>query len=107
MQEISPALMSDVFEWSATVVSLLGAALVCLNTRISPWGFLVYLFANILSIAFALLNGHYGVVVQQIGFALTSVVGVYRTGLLAHLLRAPCLAPRGLATQTGTSEGRR
>ncbi|MFW2354651.1 MULTISPECIES: hypothetical protein [unclassified Hydrogenophaga] len=107
MQEINTTLLSEVFEWSATVVSLLGAALLCVNTRISPWGFLIYLFANGLTIVFALLNGHHGLIVQQIGFAITSFVGVYRTGLLAHLLRAPHLAPRAGASSLSIRTSKR
>ena len=68
-------------EWLGCVLGLLGAFLLATNTRISRLGWVAFLGANIAMIAFALGINARGLLLQQIGFSLTSCLGLYRTGL--------------------------
>ena len=70
----------DVLEWSATVISLVGALLLATHSRVSRYGWLLYSVANIASIGFAIGIGRHGLLVQQLGFMVISLLGVYRAG---------------------------
>lgn len=65
-------------EWCGAGLGLLGALLLALNTRHSGWGFVAFLASNVCWIAFALMSGTYGLLTMQVGFTLTSLLGVYR-----------------------------
>lgn len=75
------------FEWAGTILGLLGALLLATNSKVSRYGWLAFLGANIAMIAFALGIGAYGLLVQQIGFTATSCLGLYRTNLWPLRLR--------------------
>lgn len=83
--------MLSLLEWSGAFLGLIGAALLALNTRISGYGFVAFLASNICWISFALLSGTYGLLTMQLGFTVTSALGVYR-----WLYKPPCPA---LATE--------
>ncbi|BAP89070.1 uncharacterized protein E1O_19390 [Burkholderiales bacterium GJ-E10] len=65
-------------EWTGSVVGLLGSALLATHTRVSRYGWFAYLIANIAMGLFAFSGRHYGLLVQQMGFTVTSVFGIYR-----------------------------
>lgn len=69
-------------EWSGAALGLGGAALLAAHHRYSGWGFLAFLFSNLCWIGFALLTGAYGLLVMQLGFMATSVLGFFRWVLL-------------------------
>jgi hypothetical protein len=52
------------------------------NTRISRWGWLAFFLANLCSVGFAVGIERYGLMLQQLGFVATSLLGMARTGLL-------------------------
>ena len=79
--------MIETLEWAGCITGLCGAGLVALKTRYSGWGFVLYLASNGAWIAFGLLSHAYGVVVMQVGFTVTSVIGVWNW----------LIAPRALA----------
>lgn len=60
-----------VFEWA-------GALLLALNIKYSGWGFVLFLIANITWIVFGYLIGAHGLVLNQIFFTATSVLGIKR-----------------------------
>lgn len=80
--------ISSACEWLGCVLGLLGAFLLATHTRISRFGWVAFFGANVAMIVFALgINAH-GLLLQQIGFALTSCLGLYRTGLWPFQLKA-------------------
>lgn len=72
----------DVLEWTGSLSGLLGAFLLATHSRVSRYGWLAFLSANVAMIAFALGIGRYGLLVQQIGFMATSLLGIYRAGFV-------------------------
>lgn len=81
-------MLSLILEWSGAASGLAGALLLALNTRHSRYGWFGFLVANFVMIGFALLGQHWGLLTQQIGFTLTSLIGIYRSGLFACRSRA-------------------
>jgi hypothetical protein len=69
-------------EWAGTSLGLVGAVLLATHTRWSRFGWLAFLAANIAVAIFALGIGHHGLFVQQIGFSATSLLGIWRAGLV-------------------------
>jgi len=76
------AALITALEWSACVMGLLGALVLATNTRISRWGWLAFFLANLCSVGFAVGIERYGLMLQQLGFVATSLLGMARTGLL-------------------------
>ena len=86
--------MANIFEWSGAGLGLLGAFLLATNSRASRYGWIAFLPANVAMIAYALSIDAHGLLIQQVGFVCTSVLGLQRTGLLRPLsMRAR--EPRG------------
>lgn len=76
-------MLIDTFEWAGSILGLLGAFLLATHTRLSRYGWLAFFAANLAMIVFALGIDRYGLLVQQIGFMGTSVLGLYRAGFLS------------------------
>ena len=68
-------------EWGGAFAGLLGAGLLASQTRHARWGWLAFLLANLLLISWALRMQAMGLLVQQVGFTATSLLGLYRSGL--------------------------
>jgi nicotinamide riboside transporter PnuC len=68
----------ETFEWFGTISSLTGAYLLAFNTRISRYGWIFFLCANVAMIIFSVQAGHSGVLTQSIGFMGSSLLGIYR-----------------------------
>ena len=79
--------MITCLEWAGSLLGLLGAFLLATHTRISRYGWLAFLAANIAMIAFAFAISRYGLLAQQVGFTGTSLLGLYRTGVWPRQLR--------------------
>lgn len=56
---------------------LLGALLLALRSRWAGWAFVLWLGSNSGWMAFGVATGHWGLVAQHAGFALTSALGVW------------------------------
>lgn len=67
-----------VLEWSGCVFGLLGAGLLALNIPASRYGWFGFAVANVALILFAWQAQAFGLLVQQVGFSITSAVGIYR-----------------------------
>lgn len=67
-----------VLEWSGCIFGLIGAGLLAMNNRFSGWGFVAFLLSNALWIAYGLVMSSPGLVVMQVGFTATSLLGIYR-----------------------------
>lgn len=77
----------EVLEWTGASISLAGAFLLSINNRFSRYGWLAFLAANVIMIAWGLSIEARGFVLQQLGFAVTSLIGLYKTGLLPFLAK--------------------
>lgn len=75
------------FEWAGSLFGLLGSYLVATQSRMSRYGWVAFLAANISMILFAFGVKHYGLLVQQVGFMGSSMLGLYRAGLVPVLPR--------------------
>jgi hypothetical protein len=95
--------MQGAFEWSGCVLGLLGALLLATHTRVSRYGWLAFLAANLTMIVFAAKAHHTGLLVQQTGFMATSLLGLRRAGLWPG--RGTELT-RNLGAQSGARQNR-
>lgn len=66
------------YEWTGACLGLAGAGLLSLNVKASRFGWLLFLLSNMAWIAYGIKAGAHGLIVMQIGFTFTSLVGVYR-----------------------------
>lgn len=69
--------MLTLIEWMGCIMGLVGAALLAINARYSGYGFVCYLISNVLWISFGILTDEWAIVTMQMGFMLTSFVGIY------------------------------
>jgi hypothetical protein len=75
-------------EWSGALIGVMGAGLLATHSRVAKFGWLFFLTANLLFIAWALRIGALGLLVQQICFTFTSLLGIARGGLFSSNLGA-------------------
>lgn len=71
-------IMQNKIEWVGAITGLAGALLLSLNINASGYGFILFLLSNIAWIIFSLRRRTYGLLVQQLGFTATSIIGVLR-----------------------------
>ncbi|WP_281891409.1 hypothetical protein [Limnohabitans sp. TEGF004] len=83
MIDIATIPLKDWLEWSGSVISLIGAFLLAININCSRYGWLAFLVANFVMIGWGVTIHAHGLVVQQLGFTITSLIGLHRTGLLS------------------------
>lgn len=70
-------IMDSSIEWAACLAGLLGAGLLAMNdSNISRWGFVAFLVSNLLWIIYGLDHKAYSLIVMQVGFTITSTVGI-------------------------------
>jgi nicotinamide riboside transporter PnuC len=69
-------------EYVGTFFSIMGALLLATHTKASRYGWLAFLAANIILIALFVEKRLYGLVLQQLAFMGTSLLGIYRAGWL-------------------------
>lgn len=77
--------MVTLFEWLGCGFGLAGAGLLAWHSPVSRWGWWAFLAANVFMIALALSIDRYGLLLQQVGFTATSLVGLVRAGFLADI----------------------
>lgn len=68
-----------VFEWCGSLLGLLGAFLLATHSSVSRFGWYAFLAANFAMICFAFQIQAWGLLVQQIGFTATSLMGIARS----------------------------
>lgn len=67
-----------ILEWAGSILGLAGSAALATNTPFSKYGWIAFLMANFAIIGFARGIRAHGLLLQQLGFCLTSVVGLFR-----------------------------
>lgn len=73
-------------EMLSAALGLLGAALLASRSRWAGWAFVAWLISNIGWIVFGAGNQHWFFIAQQVGFTVTSVLGIW-TWLIHPALR--------------------
>lgn len=94
----------DGAECAGAVFGLAGAYLVATHSRFSPLGWLAFIVANIALIAFALAIGRYWLLIQQVGFTGSSLLGLrrsWRSPPTAIPACEACSARAAIATNSG------
>ena len=71
-------------EWGGALCGLLGAALLASHGRFAKFGWPAFLSANFFFITWAVRIDALGLLVQQLGFMLTSLYGLYKSGIALH-----------------------
>lgn len=67
-------------EYTGTFFSIMGSLLLATHTKASRFGWLAFLAANIILIALFLEKEMHGLVLQQLAFMGTSLLGICRAG---------------------------
>lgn len=65
-------------DWIGCIAALAGAGLLAANIERSPYGWWLFLLSNVAWIAFGLRTRTWSLVVMQIGFTGTSMLGIWR-----------------------------
>jgi len=69
----------DALQWPAMVVTVLGAWLVASQRKFKRnWGFWIFLFSNVLWIAWGLHDAAYALIVLQVCLALLNIRGAMK-----------------------------
>ena len=71
-------MMSWYLEWIGCAFGAVGALVLASNTRISGWGFVLFLVSNACWIGYGKLQGQESVVYMQSVMTCTSLLGAYR-----------------------------
>ena len=66
-------------ESAGSAMGVLGSLLLASHTRWSPWGWVFFLMSNLCWIFYAVMSQAHGLLIQQIVFTGTSLLGVYRS----------------------------
>ena len=64
--------------WVGSILGLIGAALLALNFEYSGYGWFAFLASNVAWIAYGLRTKTRSLLTMQLGFTLTSIIGLYR-----------------------------
>ena len=65
-------------EWFGAALGLLGAFLLATNSRYSRFGWIAFLATNMCWLAFALDSHLMALLLMQLGFTATSLLGIWR-----------------------------
>lgn len=70
--------LENVAEFGGCVTGLLGSFLLAQHNTISGWGFVAYLGSNFFWLIFGFLAKRQWMILMQLGFTVTSVLGISR-----------------------------
>lgn len=74
-----PAMQTEkLYEWLGAAFGVVGALLLASNSTWSPYGWIFFLFSNACLIAFAVRKQFRGLMLMQLVFTATSLLGIYR-----------------------------
>ncbi len=72
---LQPLVLVELF---ASTCGLLGSLLLALKGRAAPWGWVFFALSNIGWLTFSYGYSHWFLLVQQIGFSITSAIGIWK-----------------------------
>ena len=70
--------MTRFVEWFGATAGVIGALMLASNTTWSGYGWLAFLASNIAWFAYAAMQGVKSMLLMQLVFATTSLIGIYR-----------------------------
>ena len=82
-------MLQEILQWSGCVTGVLGSALLACRSKWSGWGFALFLFSNGLWIDYGILTHTFGLIVMQVAFTVTSIIGIWRWLVLPAWARTP------------------
>jgi len=65
-------------EWFGSITAIIGAVLLAINIKSSPWAYIFFLLSNISLASWAFLSSYNGVFVMQSVLGVISITGIYR-----------------------------
>ena len=65
-------------DWVACGFALAGSLLLAVRCRVSAWGWVGFLLSNLAWIVYAIATGTSSLLVQNLGFTVTSLIGICR-----------------------------
>lgn len=71
-------MLLQLLQWIGCLTGILGSLLLAWRSRWSGWGFAVYILSNACWLSFGLLTETFGMVMMQLVFMATSVLGVWK-----------------------------
>ena len=71
-------------QWFGCVFGVMGALLLALNNRYSGWGFVAFLLSNVFWIVYGVITEAPGLIVMQLAFTATSLIGLYKWMWVPH-----------------------
>lgn len=77
--------MLHVFEWAGSILGLLGSFLLATNSQVSRHGWIAFFVSNLAMMVFAFKIDADGLLLQQVGFTGTTLLGIYRFWLAPWL----------------------
>lgn len=98
--------LADWMQWIGAISGLAGAYVLAKNTGNSKWGWFGFLGANIFIGAFAYMIGAHALLLQQIGFTFTSLMGVWRADFV-FLRRFKSGSRRAAAPRSKSMRGKK
>lgn len=72
---LAPFVLVELF---ASTCGLLGSLLLALKGKAAAWGWVLFAMSNAGWLSFSYGHGHWFLFVQQIGFSITSLIGIWR-----------------------------
>lgn len=85
--------MTLYFEWIGSLYGVLGALMISTNTRVSPWGWWLFLVSSLSLCCYAVLAQAWGLLLLNGCFVATNVTGLIRWWYPAvSAMRATCHA---------------
>lgn len=92
--------MSLYFEWIGSLCGVLGALVISTNTRVSPWGWWLFLVSSLSLCGYAVLVEAWGLLLLNGCFVATNVTGLIRWWYPA-LLKMRSTYQTGVAREAG------
>lgn len=69
--------LTGIIVWAGCIAGAAGALLLATKCSEAKWGFVLFLASNACWLGYGLITGAYGMVVMQLAFTATSLVGIW------------------------------
>lgn len=68
---------ANFLEWLGCVLGITGSLLLAIKSKYSRWAWPTFLSSNFCWAGFGIITGAYGLIVMQMAFTVTSIIGIY------------------------------